>query len=227
MAKRFIYSLVYWDFPTEQSLEEGPDNVVFYIGQTDDPDRRLKDHQYRFKDGPEDVYAYIRELELKGTAWDLEIIREVEPSDELPWETYEIKLAIQSGVSLKNMKFGDLGDESRSIIRRLVDDPDVKDIHSFDKALKKERNHSKGGEESDYASSERLQFRAMLQSMRLLRTETDPPDVNYPRRWSIYDTGDGTEEIPVEYGMEKKEVSKLLTPASKEAIDGVKKLISD
>ncbi len=71
MKRKFIYSLSHWDFTAPLSREEGPEDVVFYVGKTSDPEKRLISHRSKAKTGHEDVYALIRDLEAKKIPWEM------------------------------------------------------------------------------------------------------------------------------------------------------------
>lgn len=88
---------------------------IFYIGQTTDTERRKKEHEYNSKAWDsemsdfahhEDKYVAIRLFKEMNITWDLEVIAEVNNSDE-PYEEYYMMLAIQNGCLLTNMKMGD------------------------------------------------------------------------------------------------------------------------
>jgi len=103
--KHYIYHLI-------------TNNIIFYIGRTNDPIRRLKDHIYSSRKGHEDKYVAIRAFEQAGLEWTLEVIAEVElvldprtnkPADEQePYEEYYMMKALENGCQLTNMKMGDV-----------------------------------------------------------------------------------------------------------------------
>ena len=62
-----------------------------------------------------------------------------------------------------------------------------------------------------------LQFKATLQSLRWLRTESKERN-GQTERWNMYDLGEGTEEITAEFYLKKKEIAALLTPDVKERL---------
>lgn len=87
--------------------------VVFYIGRTIDPERRLAEHRRDAKTGPEDKYKYIRMiLEPQGIEWSMEILHEI-TGEQLDadvtlddYEDYEIVRHRHLGHPLQNMRAG-------------------------------------------------------------------------------------------------------------------------
>lgn len=80
----------------------------FYIGRTESPSRRLKDHKYASKNGHESKYQHIRKLESLGIEWDMEVIKIVPPGEyEGDYERHYVIKYILDGHQLMNMKHGD------------------------------------------------------------------------------------------------------------------------
>jgi len=117
---KYLYELLYTD--------EGVD-YPFYIGKSNDTDRRLKEHNYSKNEGSEDKYIFIRMLEKSGLKWTLRVIKEV-PVDEYveDWERYHLIEYVRLGYDMMNMKHGDL-----DVIAEQV--ADVK-IRSIDDVIK-------------------------------------------------------------------------------------------
>lgn len=201
----FIYALYYNDFASPLHLQEGPDEKIFYVGRTSDPNRRLKQHRHKAKTGTEDNYVFIRDLTQKNVEWDLKILREIDKSDVRSWEYWYIIELIRKGTSLKNMRYGDFKEENR--LKRLARDDSIHNIDDLERELKRKESESS----PKYEVSALMQERAVLKSMRWLREETNVK--NYEtKKWNIYDLGEGTEEIKADYYMKKEDISKLLTP---------------
>lgn len=101
-STHFIYALVY---------ERDGQQVPFYVGQTNDPQRRAGEHRNGARAGREDKYKFIRE-QLDGVEWRLEVMHEITPSmlagnvqyDD--YEDYEIVRLTQAGYRLTNMRAG-------------------------------------------------------------------------------------------------------------------------
>ena len=217
--KEYIYALYFDDFTSSQHLQEGPDEVIFYIGRTTNPEHRIKQHRYEAKKGKEDKYIFIRELENKNIEWDLKVLRAVDISDVRPWEYWYVIESIRKGAPLKNMRYGDFQRVSDSRLKNLVDDDSVRSVDDLKTLIAKKEN------QENYKSSESVQMRAILQSLRWLRTESEERNGQIAK-WNIYDLGEGTEEIKAEFTMKKKELATLLTPASKEAFRKIERMIA-
>ncbi|TAM61261.1 MAG: hypothetical protein EPN49_07305 [Rhodanobacter sp.] len=212
-TKEFIYALYYDDFATPQHLEEGPDEVVFYIGRTTNPDRRLKQHRYEAKTGTEDKYVFIRKLGQKNVEWGIKVLGEVEKSDDRPWEFWYVIDFIRRGISLKNMRYGDFKRVPTNRLKKFASNTSIRNVDD----LKKTIGRNEHEEQPKYKSSGSVQLRAILRSLRWLRAESEMHDCEI-RKWNIYDLGEGTQEIKAEYSMKKREVAACLTPDFKEAI---------
>jgi hypothetical protein len=98
---RSIYGFYYCD-KTHPEIR-----CFFYVGRSIDVLRRFKEHNYAKKAGHEDKYEFIRDLEAKGIAWEVEVLREIPDGDYPPdnerW--FVIKL-IREGHQLMNMRYG-------------------------------------------------------------------------------------------------------------------------
>lgn len=88
-------------------------SVVFYIGQTNDPQRRLGEHKHGAREGTERKYQFIRKLNKEaGCSWTLEVLHEITPAmlaEDVKYddyEDYEIVRHTQLGYELTNMRAG-------------------------------------------------------------------------------------------------------------------------
>ncbi len=185
---------------------------MFYIGITGSPKRRLQQHRSRSKYGHEDVYVFIRSLEAKGIEWDLDIIREVDTSEDEAAEYLAVIDAIRSGHALKNMRFGKSKNVSLAQLKRLSKNPKVTDEHSLKSALVDD-------ETNQFEASRKVEVRAILKSLRFLRTETDTNNT----KWNFYDRGDGTEEIKTGFYVKKQEIAESLIPSLHQQLDDIKR----
>ena len=94
-----IYALFYLDASDRKNY--------FYVGRSNDVSRRERQHRYAKIKGHEDKYEFIRSLDNKGLAWQLESLREI-PDDESPPDNerwFVIKLT-REGHTLTNMRHG-------------------------------------------------------------------------------------------------------------------------
>lgn len=117
--RRFIYGLYYHD-SAASALKH-----YFYVGRSVDVSRRFKQHNYAKKTGREDKYEYIRQLEAKGIAWGIEVLREI-PDGEYPPDNerwFVIKLT-REGHSLMNMRYG--SEEHRQELAEQVKSPRIR-----------------------------------------------------------------------------------------------------
>jgi hypothetical protein len=111
------------------SFQNPPDNeetVVFYVGRTNDPERRLSEHKSKSKDLAELTYKYqiIRKLDEHKIDWEMTVIAE-NISDETESEFEYVLLFARhnqnkgvtfiNGYPLANMKAGD-------ILTEIIDD---------------------------------------------------------------------------------------------------------
>jgi hypothetical protein len=103
MIKDQIYAL-YYDFADVRHY--------FYVGRTNDPNRRLSEHKANAKNltHTEDVYEFIRkERQPNGIdLWDMELLWTQPNGRSQDCEDFWVVLLIRAGNKLKNMKRGDL-----------------------------------------------------------------------------------------------------------------------
>lgn len=106
--KHYLYTLVF---------DADPQPVVFYVGHTNDPKRRLQEHRGAVKDLEHTEYKYqwCRSLESVGLSWDLVVIDEIEDDEdsEYAWvlkfarDNQTKNIAFFDDLPLTNMKAGD------------------------------------------------------------------------------------------------------------------------
>jgi hypothetical protein len=87
----------------------GSFKFAFYVGHTNDPARRLREHKSAARTGTEDKYTFIRtELEPAGLDWTLEVLRTI-PDGEIveDYERWHVIEQIRLGNPIQNMKHGD------------------------------------------------------------------------------------------------------------------------
>ena len=103
MNRDQIYAL-YYDWADERHY--------FYVGRTNDPNRRLSEHKANAKNltHTEDVYEFIRkERQPNGIdLWDMEVLWTQPNGRSQDCEDFWVVLLIRAGNKLKNMKRGDL-----------------------------------------------------------------------------------------------------------------------
>ena len=208
---KFIYSLYYDNFDSPHYQENGPNEVLFYIARTTNPERRLREHRYKALRGSEDNYVFIRELNQKNTEWDMEVLREVMDTDNRPWECWYVIESIRKGSPLKNMRYGDFQHISTNRLKEFATDKSINGVDDLKKRLDKEKTD----ERSSYKSSGAVQRKTILQNLRWLREESEERG-EQTKKWNIYDLGEGTEEVKADFYLKKKEIAALLTPDVKE-----------
>ena len=133
MTKHYLYTLVF---------EAEPQPVVFYVGHTNDPKRRLAEHRSAVKDltNTEYKYQYARELEAIGVGWEFVVVGEIEDDEDSEYEwilrfardNQQRGISFYKGLHLTNMKAGDFYHE---ILHR-EDIQTAKDIKAFRAELK-------------------------------------------------------------------------------------------
>jgi hypothetical protein len=106
--KQYLYTLVF---------DAEPQPVVFYVGRTNDPERRLKEHRLAVKnlEHTEYKYQWCRQLEAIGLSWDLVVIDEIDDDEDSEYEwvlrfardNQEREITFFDNLPLTNMKAGD------------------------------------------------------------------------------------------------------------------------
>lgn len=89
------------------ALTETESGIVWYIGRTISPHRRMTEHRYgskNYKDGDENKYLYASQLDKLSINWDMEILQVCGPNTEF-FEDYYINKFRNS--PLQNMRAGD------------------------------------------------------------------------------------------------------------------------
>ena len=215
-----IYGLFYDDFRSPQHLQEGPDEVLFYVGRTTNIEKRMKQHLYEAGAGTEDKYVFMRDLKQKNIEWHHKVLQAVCDSDNRPWEYFYVIESIRKGSPLKNMRYGDFQHISSSRLNLFAADKSICTVDDLKEKLKKEEVEN----QPIYKASDSVQLRAILRSLRWLRLENDERNGDV-RKWNIYDLGEGTEEIKTDFYMTKKQVAEFLAPGATERQQELIKLL--
>ncbi|WP_297764986.1 hypothetical protein [uncultured Alcanivorax sp.] len=142
----------------------------FYVGRSVDVFRRLKQHQYAKKDGHEDKYEFIREIEERGIEWNIEVLKDI-PEGEYPPDNerwYVISL-IREGHELKNMRYG--SEEKLKEIAEQVNSAKIRSIAD----VESDRINRK------YQKSKKVGRRVLLSALRSEGVPDVPSDKLLPR----------------------------------------------
>ena len=138
------------------------DGKPFYVGRTNEPQRRLREHNYEKKDGTELKYQFIREIESNNIEWEMIILEEVGPDTER-FEDFWVYKLIKEGYDLTNQKAGD----ARSIATETL----------------RSRNFTSAKEFLFELDKEEAEEKARQQNAKLLKKvrEPKPTDFDYSR----------------------------------------------
>ena len=88
-------------------LKEKISGIIWYIGRTGSPERRMNEHRYgakNYKEGDEWKYEYASQLDSMGIEWEMEILQICGPDTD-GYEDFYVNLYRDS--PLQNMKAGD------------------------------------------------------------------------------------------------------------------------
>jgi hypothetical protein len=112
----YLYTLVF---------DADPKPVIFYVGRTNDPKRRVSEHKLAVKnlEHTEYKYSWARQLEEVGVSWDLVTICEIDDDEDSEYEwvlrfardNQERGISFLDDLPLTNMKRGDFLSEMISI----------------------------------------------------------------------------------------------------------------
>lgn len=109
-------------------LDDNNSEVIFYVGKSNNPTGREREHIYSSKNGHEDKYVYIRALESQKTPWWLETVIETTPSRGLPhdYERYYVIYFARQNCPLTNMKHGDFHEAEN--IRKQIENNSINSV---------------------------------------------------------------------------------------------------
>lgn len=122
MKTTSIYTLSFLNPPDDEP-------VVFYVGRTNDPTRRIGEHRSKSLHLDDQTYKYqiIRKLDENNIPWELTVIAEnINDEAESEYEyvllfarhNYQMDITFINGYPLANMKAGD-------ILTEIIDDPSI------------------------------------------------------------------------------------------------------
>ena len=108
IKKHYLYTLVF---------DAEPEPVVFYVGHTNDPDRRAAEHRRAAADlkNTEYKYRWCRELTAVGIGWDFVVVGEIDDDEDSEYEwilkfardNRSKNISFYDDLPLTNMKAGD------------------------------------------------------------------------------------------------------------------------
>jgi hypothetical protein len=173
----FIYGLYYF--------EDKNTKKYFYVGQSREPQRRFKQHEYTSKKGHEDKYHKIRELQCDGLEWRWDILAEIPPEKFIrDCERFWVIQLTRQNHDLTNMRHGTA--EERRTLTADVNDPEIRTLDDVRK-VREERERRK------YEKSEELRNRILLEEARAAIGKgicyVDHPDISPLLRTRLENAG--------------------------------------
>ena len=153
MMTEHIYSLYYIDNANSEQ--------VFYIGRTQDVNLRKKQHEYSARQGTEDKYVFIRELNNKGIPWFIKAICKIDAEDYPPdYERYYVIKYARLNHQLTNMKHGDF--EKSKEISRMINDKSINSIADVANYRREQEDYAKSQSLLHKIKNEQLSFEKEL-----------------------------------------------------------------
>ncbi len=188
MATQHIYVLEITDLPPEVPN-------IFYVGRTNNPIVRERQHRSAWMTGTEDKYAYIREIEAAGGSWRLRVIKEIPENDyPLDYERWYVIDFTRKGHELMNMKHGDaekrkelaaqvsnISIRSVSDVRKEREYKDYERSEALKKKIREAEELERKAAEMDALAEERKQLRKLKQKIERkgsINAENDPEYLN-------------------------------------------------
>lgn len=224
-GKEYIYALYFEDYPSKEQLQLGPVDEVFYIGRTNDLDRRLSEHRSSAKRGTEAKYVFIRELEAQNKEWDIKKLIEVEAGDHRPHERLAIVEQLRQGANLKNMRQGDLSQHLDGIsmgqLRKLADDTSVRTIEDLMAAETRIREAARATSSRDSGEAVlRTQIKGIETLLRKAPRRRETKKVgDVVQHYTVYDMGEGQPSVWAEVGVSLKDIAQLIAPVTRTMLD--------
>lgn len=152
----FIYVLKWLDSTNYQSYP-------FYVGRTNNLDRRFKEHMRDSIDGTEDKYVFMRELSARNLSWVM--ITECEIPDgmyPIDYEDTYFVNYVKAGFMMYNMKHGD-AERRQSILDGMVEG----EIRTVDEVQQLRIKKEKEVEEKKFTKSEALRLKVIAEEEEL------------------------------------------------------------
>lgn len=132
------------------------EKTFFYVGVTNDPNRRFKEHQYGTKTGDELKYEYIRTI-INGQPWYMEVIHQIMAGELVSdYEDYHWCQYYKMGMPMMNMKKGNVHQR----IMEATSKEDWNDINSFVGVREKIKKASNGKKQ---AYTEKMDRKSLIE----------------------------------------------------------------